>query len=268
MPLRIEYQPAAISYDEFHRIDVDCFPDEPVDSNRFQQFLEQDFWAAWESGVMAGYCSAYQKPGLAWIRRIGVVGGYRRWGAGRQLMQAAIAHYSKMGQGEIMLYVRQDNLPALRLYENFGFAAIDTTYQYIWKTPGQTKWITTAAQPAVSILPINQVPETKMPELPQQWMDFRDRHDPPNQYALIFINEKGDNIGYCRLLPGFPGCFPFVISQPEMNLPGILYGLRTYLLPEKDHLKLTFSDEAIANACNTHGIEFNYKLFKMVRSIS
>jgi GNAT superfamily N-acetyltransferase len=268
MTIQIEYQPAALSYDEFHQIDLDCFPDEHVDIARFQEFLAQDFWAAWEGEALAGYCSAYQISSLAWIRRVGVAGSHRRRGAGRQLMQAAIEHYSKMEQGEIMLYVLQDNLPALRLYEDFGFEVADMTYQYIWKSPGQDDRIPTETESSVSILPISEVPEAKMPELPLQWMDLRERHAPPNQYALIFFNEKGETIGYCRLAPGFPGCFPFALNQPETNLPGILNGLRKYLLPEKDHLKLTFNDEAIAKACDVNGIQLNCMLFKMVRPIS
>lgn len=267
MAFRIEYQPAALSYDEFHQIDAECFPDEPVDDASFLAFLKEDFWAAWEGGALAGYCSAHQKGSLAWIRRIGVAGSYRRRGAGRQLMHEAITHFSKLGAGEVMLYVRQDNLPALCLYEEFGFEKAETTYQYIWKTDRKNDQDTMSAKITVSVRPVSDVPEVKMPDLPPQWADFRDMHNPPDQYALVFLDENGDNIGYCRLSPEFPGCFPFILSQPGTNLRSVLEGLKRYLLPGKDHLKLTFNDERIAHACNAHGIELNYLLFKMVRSV-
>lgn len=49
----------------------------------------------------------------------------RRGGAGRQLLQAAMAHaYAMDGVRQIYLSVQDINLPARRLYESLGFEAI------------------------------------------------------------------------------------------------------------------------------------------------
>lgn len=266
MTFTIEYQPASLAFDQFHRIDVECFPDEPVDRENFQAFLKQDFWAAWEGALpgkmLAGYCSAHQKTNLVWIKRIGVSSQYRRRGIGRLLLEQVHNHFSKKGLGKVMLYVMQDNLPALRLYEKFGFKIVETSYQYIWSTNSYKR-----QDPKINIYPVDEVPETEMPEMPEQWVDLRELHQPPQQYVLIFFDERGNNTGYCRLSPGFPGCFPFEVRHADVNLLSVLNGLREYLLPEKDHLKLTFNSEAIAQACEKDGIELNYKLYKMVREI-
>jgi GNAT superfamily N-acetyltransferase/predicted RNA-binding Zn-ribbon protein involved in translation (DUF1610 family) len=267
MAIRIEHQPESLLYQQFQTIDVECFPGEPVDQAGFQTFLEQDFWAAWNGKVLVGYCSAHQTGNLFWIRRIAVATSYRRQGIARQLMEAAIVHCQRIRLLEIMLYVQQDNLPAMALYESFGFEEADTTYQFIWQTTDSMGQMSAAALPRIKMLPVSEVPEAKMPELPPQWKSFRDMHDPPNQHAFVFFDEKGDNIGYCRLSPGFPGCFPFVIHEPESYLAGVLQGLKKYLLPEKEHLKLTINDEALANICSENGLTLNYRLYKMVRAI-
>ncbi len=267
MPIRFKYKPAALSYSEFLRVDGDCFPHEPAtDEGSFQTFLGQDFWAAWDGEALAGYCSAYSKPGLFWIRRIGVARSHRRQGIGRELMSQSLRRCQELGLGEAMLYVLEDNAPALRLYEKFSFERAEITYQYIWESPMQSRLTGELPGPVVEALPVNEASEASIPELPGQWADFRTMHQPPGQYALLFCNEMGETIGYCRLSPGFPGCFPFSVKNPQKNLPGALGALKKYLQPDKDHLKLTLDEARLAEACEALGLKLNYKLFRMVRS--
>ena len=267
MHIRIEYQPVALDYAVFLRVDGDCFPDEPAtDEGSFQTFLGQDFWAAWEGEALAGYCSAYSKPNLFWIRRIGVASSHRRQGIGSDLMSQAMMRCRELGLREAMLYVLDDNTAALRLYEEFDFERAETTYQYIWESPMQSQLTSEGPGPVVQALPVDEASEANMPELPGQWADFRSMHQPPGQYALLFYNEMGETIGYCRLSPGFPGCFPFSVKNPQKNLPGALRALKKYLRPDKDHLKLTLDEARLAEACNALGLQLNYKLFRMVRS--
>jgi hypothetical protein len=90
-------------------------------------------------------------------------------------------------------------------------------------------------------------------------------HEPPDQYVFILRGQSSANRGYCRLSPRFPGCFPFVVDRPSTDLPAALWALRGFLLPEKDVLKLTFSDDTLADACTKLGLKLNYKLLKMLR---
>jgi putative acetyltransferase len=52
---------------------------------------------------------------------MGVLGGYRGQGLGAKLLEACIAKACAKGLTRIELEVRADNLPAIRLYERFGF---------------------------------------------------------------------------------------------------------------------------------------------------
>jgi [ribosomal protein S18]-alanine N-acetyltransferase len=268
MVIRIEHQPQGLTYPEFAKVDRECFPDEPGDEGLYQAFLSQDFWAAWDGETLAGYCSAYSKPDLFWIRRIGIAASHRRQGIGRELMSRSLAYCREMGLAKAMLYVLEDNMPALRLYEAFGFEKAEATYQFLWDLPLKSEFPDKKVTQLVQALPVDEVSEASLPELTEQWADFRAMHQPPGQYALIFRDERGETVGYCRLSPGFPGCFPFAVTHPEANLPGALLALRKYLLPERDHLKLTLSDRPLAEACEALGLKLNCKLYKMVRTVS
>ena len=118
----------------------------------------------------------------------------------------------------------------------------------------------------LSITSINTVPPTQMPLLSSQWVDIAAFHNPPHQYVLIFQDAEGKSIGYCRLSPGFPGCFPFVIADPSKYLLIALKALKPYLLPEKESSKLTIDDSKVAQVCAEYQFRLNYKLHKMVRT--
>jgi hypothetical protein len=74
-------------------------------------------------------------------------------------------------------------------------------------------------------------------------------------------------MGYTRLNPGFPGCFPLELSSPAKHLPGAIAALEPYLSKQHTILKLTFADAAIAQACDALGFKLNYRLYKMITEL-
>jgi GNAT superfamily N-acetyltransferase len=265
MAIMIEYNKGSLTFDEFHPIDAECFPDEPLDAATFEALAAHDLWAVRDSGCLVGYCCTEKKADLTWLRRIGVVPGYRRQGIGRRMMDVMVDHSVKAGLPRMMLFVRADNAGALRLYDAYGFYKAEATWQYII-TAAKLRDLT-ARPPGASIraITIDKVAEGGMPPLPPEWMDIRTLHNPPQQYVFVFCDSCGDDLGYCRLTPGFPGCFPFVLAEPAANFIDALRELESYLLPEKDFLKLTVSDETLAATCDSLGLRLNYQLSKMIR---
>ena len=268
MALRIEYKPPALSFAQFHTVDAECFPDEPVDSPTLEAFLRQDLWAAWDSTQLVGYCAFHRKPTLIWLRRLAVTQSHRRQGIGRSLMTEAVERGRQIGIPNMMLYVQEGNDPAMRLYESFGFRKVATTCQYIVPISTLHKLTQGYSGVLLQAQTIDQVPPEAMPPLPEEWADIARVHDPPNQYVFVFRDSAGSIVGYTRLTPGFPGCFPFFISEPGHNLIGALRVLEAYLLPEKDVLKLTFTDSALEAKCSSLGFQLNYRLFRMNRTES
>ena len=69
---------------------------------------------------MTGFSTFTAKP-LINIHDLAVTVGCRGRGVGRLLLQAVEAKARELGCGKVTLEVREDNTPARRLYQRFGF---------------------------------------------------------------------------------------------------------------------------------------------------
>lgn len=58
------------------------------------------------------------------ILTLAVRPGYRRQGFARQMLEHALTHMQNSGVQAIFLDVEQDNAPAIRLYEAYGFSYV------------------------------------------------------------------------------------------------------------------------------------------------
>jgi mycothiol synthase len=98
------------------------------------------FFIAERDGVMTGFHWTKIEPGhrgaAAKAHRVGevyVVGvdpGQRGTGLGRALTLAGLRYLRDRGLAEAMLYVDEDNVPAIRMYEGLGFTRWSTDAMY------------------------------------------------------------------------------------------------------------------------------------------
>jgi GNAT superfamily N-acetyltransferase len=262
MVIRVEYQPAAQSAEDIHRIDAECFPDEPMDERTLAAATREDLWVARYDGTIAGFAYLLRRPGVSWLSRLGTASTHRRHGIGTALLQAVLEHCSRIGLPTTILYVQTDNPDAIRLYERFGFRSEQSTWQFVLYDPQER--LRDDRPSGIVADPICDVPPSAVPAFPGEWESIASMHNPPDTYVLVF-RDGGHTIGYCRLNPGFPGCFPFSLDQPTRNLMPALRAMRRYLRPEMSLLKLTVSDSALAGACAAAGLALNYELLKMYR---
>lgn len=261
MAIRIEYKPS-LPVEQIRNIDAECFPDEPMDAKSLTGAMQQDFWIVWDGSAVAGYAYVRRRPDVSWLARIGTAAAHRRRGVATALMKAILDHCSGIGLPETVLYVQTDNPAAIRLYQRFGFRAVESTCQFVLSNPQERlKEEDTAG---IAAVPISEVPESSLPSFPREWTDIAGMHRPPDTYVLIFRHEA-ESIGYCRLSPDFPGCFPFVVDRPSERLMSTLCSMKEYLRSDKSILKLTVWDSAVAEACRRAGLEINYELLKMYR---
>ena len=261
LTIRIEYQPS-LPVEQVRSIDAECFPDEPLDEQALADAMQQDFWVAWDDDAVAGYAYALRRPDVSWLSRIGTAAAHRRRGVATALMEAVLEHCSRIGLPETVLYVETDNPAAIRLYQRFGFRAVESTYQFVLsdlqdrlKEEGPT---------GIVAVPIGEVPESALPPFPREWSHIAGMHRPPDTYVLIF-RDGAESIGYCRLNPHFPGCFPFVVDRPSERLMPALRSLKDYLRPDKSILRLTVWSPTVAEACRRAGLELTCELLKMYR---
>jgi len=99
------------------------------------------FFIAERHGTMAGFhWTKVHGPGETGIGEVYVVGvdpGEQGTGLGRALTLAGLHHLQGRGLAQVMLYVDEDNVPAIRLYEALGFTRrrTDAMYRYPREAP-------------------------------------------------------------------------------------------------------------------------------------
>jgi ribosomal protein S18 acetylase RimI-like enzyme len=262
--VQIVYRPSSLSFEEFHDIDIECFPGEPLGSDSFDSCVQSDFWAAMIEERCVGYGYLKVTPELAWIARIGVRATERNQGIGARLMEVMLEYCRSIPRHTVILYVQQDNPAAIHLYEKHGFSVADESYQYIvpvarLREDGRFDDCLT-----LDAIPVSEMAPELQPTFPTQWSDLAGQHDPPGVHVLVFRRDDGQPVGYCRLCPGFPGCFPFELSSPDEHLAGAIKALEPCLSPDHSILKLTFASAAVAQACDALELELNYRLYKMI----
>jgi hypothetical protein len=218
-------------------------------------------------GKLVGYSYLKVTPELAWIARIGVAAAERNKGIGARLMEVMLEYCRSIPRHTVILYVQQDNPSAIHLYEKYGFIVAEESHQYIVAVDrlGEDQRFDSCT--AVNAVPITEVASDSIPAFPAQWAGLAEHHDPPASHVLVFCRKDGRSIGYCRLSPGFPGCFPFELASPAEHLAGAIKSLEPLLLSDHSILKLTFASQLVAEACDALGCELNYRLYKMAAEL-
>jgi len=83
------------------------------------------FFVAIEGERVLGWCDVTPHEREGFLHRgmvgMGVHPDFRRQGIGARLLQAALAHAQALGLERIELEVFASNLPAIQLYQSFGF---------------------------------------------------------------------------------------------------------------------------------------------------
>ena len=103
------------------------------------------FFIADRGGVMTGFhwtkvpgpaeADPGNKQGLGEVYVVGVDPSERGTGLGRALTLAGLAYLRGRGLAEAMLYVDEDNVPAIRMYEGLGFTRRSTDAMYRQREP-------------------------------------------------------------------------------------------------------------------------------------
>jgi mycothiol synthase len=90
------------------------------------------FFIAERDGRMAGFhWTKVPDPGVGEVYVVGVDPDEQGSGLGRALTLAGLQHLRDLGVAQAMLYVDEDNVPAIRMYEALGFtrATVDAMYR-------------------------------------------------------------------------------------------------------------------------------------------
>ena len=93
MQLNLIHNPATLTYEQFHAIDRDCFPNEPpLSFERFDEMRTNHLWAAFVHDDFAGYAYVIMKPQYVHLSRIAVGRQYQQKGIATELMRTLVGY--------------------------------------------------------------------------------------------------------------------------------------------------------------------------------
>ncbi|MBN1330831.1 MAG: GNAT family N-acetyltransferase [Candidatus Heimdallarchaeota archaeon] len=192
------------------------------------------------------------------IARIGVLPEFQRKGLGSILLEKSIHHLKKGNCTNYFLYVLEDNIPAISLYKKYGFNEETISHQF-------------------------KVPYTKLPNNPRgkcrhidwgeiQLISLRFNQNPfriqqffgnENQHVLTY-EVMGQQIGFCRFSPNFPGAMPFVLKDVTYLFDFIAHLKELITNNEFNYVRITLDgQEKLVQKMTDEKIPLNYKLLKM-----
>jgi ribosomal-protein-alanine N-acetyltransferase len=79
---------------------------------------------------VVGYAGLWFDGDVAQVMTIGVDPAYQRQGVGRELLRALLDRSRQLRATAVLLEVRVDNVPALAMYESFGFERLGVRKRY------------------------------------------------------------------------------------------------------------------------------------------
>lgn len=104
--------------------ELECFGINAWSRASVEEFLQNEYShvvAAYKNGVLIGYAGVFVLFGEAELTNIAVLPSERRQGAAKGMLTELISRSRELGAELLHLEVRESNVPAIALYESFGF---------------------------------------------------------------------------------------------------------------------------------------------------
>jgi ribosomal-protein-alanine N-acetyltransferase len=255
----------ASDWDKFRELEKLVFPDEIMTNESFLSGLAglkalSVVAIEKESKDFIGYFRVGVYGNEGHIARVGVHPDYWKQGVGSKLLERAMYHLDAAGCKEYYLYVQADNEAAIKLYEKYGFVTDVKSYQFIVpmdrileKPRGKCRSVEWGEIQLISLrFSLN-------PFRVQQY--FGGVH----QHVLIF-EFMGQQLGFCRFNPNFPGGMPFILKDSQYAMDFISHLGMLVTDPKFDKFRITFDNQtAIHQKLLDEKIPLNYELLKMTR---
>lgn len=117
-----------------HALETRIFPD-PWPLDAFSDLLFGTAWVLEAGGILYGYILYLVVLDEAMIINFGIDPLWQGRGYGRKLLQESMQHLINRGFLYFFLDVRESNLPAIRLYQSFGFQKLGMRKGYYQNPP-------------------------------------------------------------------------------------------------------------------------------------
>ena len=114
-----------------------CFSDPwPVEAFRSEMHDPYFYLLAFEGEELLGYVGGMSLYETCDLNNIAVLPQHRRRGIAAMLMEGYMAEARRRGAEQMLLEVRESNLPAISLYERYGFKAYGKRKNY-YRNPAE-----------------------------------------------------------------------------------------------------------------------------------
>lgn len=121
------------SIEELYNLGKICFGEDTYNRDGLFQMMENEryyFWGIWKDEKLAGYIIFLDSIDIFEVIKIGVDKRFRRQGIGEAILKGVFELTSK----DIHLEVRENNIPAIRLYHKMGFKNLHRRKNYYGDT--------------------------------------------------------------------------------------------------------------------------------------
>jgi GNAT superfamily N-acetyltransferase len=254
-------RPATVAdYDDYARMFPELHtPGAPCERARWQVELMPSTLFIQQAGQVVGYGYAEALGHDGYVRNVVVTPEARGQRIGRAIMQALARMLSARGCTTLRLNVRDDNTPAIRLYESFGLrvahrsCGVRLAWSVLDRLPRETP------APEVRTLPPEHdaALEARFDLLSGQLADLRGR----GTWVLL---ELAGELGLACFDAAFPGSSPFRVARPSLAVH-LLEATRRHARPEHDFTTL-FVENApdLEAALVAAGAELSMQVLHMV----
>ncbi len=253
-------------WDEFHKMDIEIFPDDVMREESFRKSVEGNgcFALTLDRQIIGNLIVTRFGKDIGYLNRIGVTKEHRRKGFGSKLMEHALDWFHEQGGSSTVQLFADLNEAVQGLYRKHGFMKEGTTWHYF--------------VPYNSVRPngkftCQEIREDeielvggKFPSIPPEQIR---RYLASDEYHILTLKDKSGNIeGFCRFTPSFPGCMPFEITSVEC-FDDFIAGLLEFKLSEHDYCRVTFTDLIeLAELCEKREYHLHHRLHKMSLQLS
>jgi ribosomal-protein-alanine N-acetyltransferase len=253
-------------WSKFNEMDKIIFPDEQMRESSYLSGLSglkslSVIAVHKESKDFIGYYKIGVYGNEGHVMRIGVHPEHRGKGLGSLLLERSMHHLKNAGCKSYYLYVVENNEAAIRLYKKHGYEVDKKSWQFIFPY----KKLITNPRGKIRHVEWGEIQMICLrfnlnPVLIQQYFGKE------NQHVLVF-EVMGQQIGFTRFSPDFPGGMPFLLKDPNYTIDFVSH-LKTYITnPDFDSIKTTFDNqERLVEHLQKEKIPLNYELLKMRRA--
>jgi ribosomal protein S18 acetylase RimI-like enzyme len=253
-------------HEDFVRLFAELkIPDPPPTLQRFAEQIAPHAFFCVESGRTLAYALWKKYGDTAHVVHVVTAPGQRGRGLGRALMREVAARAQAAGCARWYLNVKEDNAPAVALYERCGMSVAFESVHF------DLPWAAIPRLPTGSAATAVAVDAASHPTIEETFALPRGLLASLAAMAgrtLLAMSEPDRVVGFAAFDPDFPGASPFRVAGTEHARP-LLEAMRPHARAERTSVHLFVEDDrALAAALRAAGGSSLFRILRMTGELA